>query len=77
MTRIISTALGGLCLAWYAFAYPYLFEYFMLDISLMSTLGNCREQYGIETCRLFARAIFHLQAEGQVLSFALPGKKPI
>lgn len=60
MNRLISAALGGLCLAWYAFAYPHLFEYFMLDISLMSMLGNCREQHGIETCRLFARAIFHL-----------------
>jgi len=26
----------------------------------MSTLGNCREQYGVETCRLFAHAIFRL-----------------
>ncbi len=60
MTRYTSATLGGLCLTWYAVAYPSLFGYFMLDIDLMSTLGNCMEQYGIETCRLFARAIFHL-----------------
>lgn len=57
MIRFISAAFGGLCLVWYAYAYPHLFEYFLLDTSLTSMLGDCREQYAIETCRFFARVI--------------------
>lgn len=60
MNRYISAALGGLCLVWYASAYPHLFDYFLLDISLTSTLGNCKAQYVMETCRFFARVIIFL-----------------
>ena len=50
-----SAILGVLGTIWFAYIYPYLFEYLFIDMELDSIIVPCKESYSLETCTLLVR----------------------
>lgn len=57
MNSFISLILGGLSLVWISFWYPLAFDYLFISVNLEPIIGTCRDEFGSESCKPFARLL--------------------